>query len=209
MKEPRVIDAVVDEEKPFFFPRLIAYVIDSLIVFVIMLGIAFVLPANKNHQRYMDEYKTVQVDLMEGKIDKKEYINKTKDIVYDIDYSNTLVTLTQSVVFILYFIVLQYYNKGQTLGKKLMNIKVISTKNSNLSIDQVAIHALIANSIIINLLLIAAVLFIGKDYYYYASLGLQLINYFVIIVALVMIIFRKDGKGLHDVLANTKVVSIK
>lgn len=208
MKKEKIIDAVLDEEKPFFFPRLVAFVLDFLIVYLLMIGIAFVLPANSNHEKYLEEYKTVQTELIEKKLTNKEYTNRMKDLVYDIDYSSTLVTLSQTVVFILYFIVFQFYNKGQTIGKKLMKIKVVSTKGKDLTIDQVAIHSIIANSIVIKILLIASVLFIGKEYYYYASLGLQLLNYFVIIVALLMIIFRKDGKGIHDVLANTKVISV-
>lgn len=208
-KEEKIVDAIIEEEKPFFFPRLVAYIIDTILVFALMLGVAFILPVNENHKKYMDEYKTIQAELMDGKIKKEEFTSRYKDIVYDLDYTNTLVSLSQTVVFILYFIVFQYYNKGQTVGKKLMGIKVISTKDKQLTLDQMAIHALIADSIIINLLLVASVLFIGREYYYYASLGLQLINYSVIIVALLMIIFRKDGKGLHDVLANTKVISVK
>ena len=208
MKKEKIIDAVLDEEKPFFFPRLVAFALDFLIVYLMMIGIAFVLPANSNHEKYLEEYKTVQTELIEKKLTNKEYTNRMKDLVYDIDYSSTLVTLSQTVVFILYFIVFQFYNKGQTIGKKLMKIKVVSTKGKDLTIDQLAIHSIIANSIVIKILLIASVLFIGKEYYYYASLGLQLLNYFVIIVALLMIIFRKDGKGIHDVLANTKVISV-
>lgn len=209
MKESKVVDAIIEEDKPFFFPRLVAYIIDTVIVFALMLGLAIILPANENHQKYMDEYETIQAQLIDGKMNKNEFTNRYKDVVYDLDYTNTLVSLSQIVLFILYFIVFQYYNKGQTIGKKIMGIKVVSTKGKDITIDQIAIHSLIANSIIINLLLVASVLFIGREYYYYASLGLQLINYFVIIVALLMIIFRKDGKGIHDVLANTKVVSIK
>lgn len=209
MKESKVVDAIIEEDKPFFFPRLVAYIIDTVIVFALMLGLAFILPANENHRKYMDEYETIQAQLIDGKMNKNEFTNRYKDVVYDLDYTNTLVSLSQIVLFILYFIVFQYYNKGQTIGKKIMGIKVVSTKGKDITLNQIAIHSLIANSIIINLLLVASVLFIGREYYYYASLGLQLINYFVIIVALLMIIFRKDGKGIHDVLANTKVVSIK
>lgn len=209
MKESKVVDAIIEEDKPFFFPRLVAYIIDTVIVFALMLGLAIILPANENHQKYMDEYETIQAQLIDGKMNKNEFTNRYKDVVYDLDYTNTLVSLSQIVLFILYFIVFQYYNKGQTIGKKIMGIKVVSTNGKDITLNQIAIHSLIANSIIINLLLVASVLFIGREYYYYASLGLQLINYFVIIVALLMIIFRKDGKGIHDVLANTKVVSIK
>lgn len=209
MKEAKVVDAIIEEDKPFFFPRLVAYIIDTVIVFALMLGLAVILPVNENHRKYMDEYETIQAQLIDGKMNKNEFTNRYKDVVYDLDYTNTLVSLSQTVLFILYFIVFQYYNKGQTIGKKIMGIKVVSTKEKDITLNQVAIHSLIANSIIINLLLVASVLFIGREYYYYASLGLQLINYFVIIVALLMIIFRKDGKGIHDVLANTKVISIK
>ena len=34
MKEDKVIDAVIDEEKPFFFPRLVAFIIDSILVVI-------------------------------------------------------------------------------------------------------------------------------------------------------------------------------
>ena len=47
----------------------------------------------------------------------------------------------------------------------------------------------------------------SKNYYYYASLSLQALDSIIVIAALVMILFRKDGKGLHDLLAKTKVVS--
>ena len=208
-KEEKIIEAVVEEEKTYFFPRLIAYIIDAILVLIICSCVAFVLPANENHEKYVEEYTQIQKDLVDKKITTDEYINKSKDVVYDIDYSNTMATLSQVVVFILYYVVFQYYNKGQTIGKKIMKIKVVSTKDKELSLDQVAIRALIADSILINLLLVGAVLFIGRNYYYFTSLGLQILDYAVIIVALLMVLFRKDGKGLHDLAAGTKVVNTK
>ena len=184
-------------------------IIDAILVLIICSCVAFVLPANENHEKYVEEYTQIQKDLVDKKITTDEYINKSKDVVYDIDYSNTMATLSQVVVFILYYVVFQYYNKGQTIGKKIMKIKVVSTKDKELSLDQVAIRALIADSILINLLLVGAVLFIGRNYYYFTSLGLQILDYAVIIVALLMVLFRKDGKGLHDLAAGTKVVNTK
>lgn len=207
MKEDKVIEAVIDEEKPFFFPRFIAFIIDSIIVFIISVALVAVLPANPNHEKYLKELESIQTDMMNKKINASESFNRMKDVVYDVDYTNVLVSLTQVVVFIGYFVIFQYKNKGQTLGKKLMKLKVVSTDTKELNLNQVAVRALICDSIFINLLLVACVLFISRDYYYYASFGLQLLNYGIIIVALFMILFRKDGKGLHDLVAKTKVVN--
>lgn len=209
MKEDKVIDAVIDEEKPFFFPRLVAFIIDSILVFLLSLGVVFVLPGNEKHEKYVKELEQLQVDHLEIKVEDDEYVEKLKDLVYDADYTGALVTFTQVIIFIGYFVVFQYKNNGQTLGKKLMKLKVVSTGSKELKLSQVVIRTALCDSILINLLLVICVLLINRNYYYYASFGLQLLNYGIIIVALFMILFRKDGKGLHDLVAKTKVINTK
>ena len=205
----KVVDAVIDgDEKTYFLPRLIAYILDILIVFLISGCIMFFIPENKNYDKYVEEYKVIQNDFITKKIDTKEYINKSVDVVYDVDYNNIPSMIIELVVLILYFVVYQFYNKGQTIGKKLMKIKVVSTDSNDLNINQLAIRSLIINSIFVNLLIVGFLLFIIKDYYYYASMGLQLIQAVVTVVTLFMILIRKDGKGLHDVLTSTKVVNV-
>ena len=200
-------DKVIEEEKPFFFPRLIAFIIDSILVFIISVGLVSIIPADPNHAKYVKELESIQTGMVSNEIGTKEYVNKIKDVVYDLDHTNVLVSLAQVVIYIGYFTLFQYKNKGQTFGKKLMKLKVVSTNTKELSLNQVAIRTLICNSIFINLLLVACVLFMGRDYYYYATFSLQILNYGIIIVALFMILFRKDGKGLHDLVAKTKVVN--
>ncbi len=213
-KDEKVVDAVIEEketntdtfDKPYFFPRAVAYIIDILLVSIVCSGILFLIPENKNYDAYVKEYEQIQTDVIEKKIDTKEYFNKAIDIVYDIDYSNCMSMIIEIVVIILYFIVFQYYNNGQTLGKKIMKLRVISNNGDSLSLNQVAYRALIINSVLINMLIVAALLFLGRNYYYYASLLLQIISEIIVIVTLIMIMFRKDGRGLHDIIAGTKVV---
>ncbi len=213
-KDEKVVDAVIEEkktntdtfDKPYFFPRAVAYIIDILLVSIVCSGILFLIPENKNYDAYVKEYEQIQTDVIEKKIDTKEYFNKAIDIVYDIDYSNCMSMIIEIVVIILYFVVFQYYNNGQTLGKKIMKLRVISNNGDSLSLNQVAYRALIINSVLINMLIVAALLFLGRNYYYYASLLLQIISEIIVIVTLIMIMFRKDGRGLHDIIAGTKVV---
>lgn len=192
--------------KPYFFPRLVAYVIDIILVSIVCTGIMFLVPENENYDKYMKEYEQIQTDYIESKIDAEEYFNKSMNVVYDIDYSNVIPMIIEVVLIILYFIVFQFYNKGQTFGKKLMKLRVISTNSDKLSLNQVTYRSLIINSIFVDILIIGSLLFLGRNYYYYASLVLQVISSIIIIATLIMILFRKDGRGLHDVISSTKVI---
>ena len=207
-KEIKEIREVEEKEKSFFFPRFVAYIIDIVLIFVLSAVLLGSIPTNKNHERYVEEYKQIQQDYKDKKIKEKEYVNKSKDIVYDIDYTNSIVALGQIAILIGYFVILQYFLKGQTIGKKIMKIKVISVKDGDLNLNQLTLRSLIANSILVNLLLVIAVLFIGRDYYYYASMILQFLDSAIIMAIILMIIFKKDKRGLHDILTGTKVVSV-
>lgn len=224
-KDKKVVDAVISEKetkdknqitetiinqdnlmKPYFFPRLVAYIIDILIVSIVCSGLMFLIPENKNYSKYVKEYEQIQTDFIQEKISKEEYVNRSVDIVYDIDYSNVVSMIIEMVLIILYFVVFQFYNKGQTLGKKLMKLRVISVSDTNITLNQIACRALIINTILINILILATLLFLGRDYYYYVSSGLQFIAGIIVFITLMMILFRKDGRGLHDVIVGTKVV---
>lgn len=210
MSSEKIEEALTKEtlknDKPYFFPRLVAYIIDVTLVSIVCSGILFLFPKNENYSKYLKEYQEVQTNFIDNKIEADEYIHKVADITYDIDYSNVLSMIVEVVLLILYFIVFQFYNKGQTFGKKLMKLRVVSTNGNELTLNQVTYRALIIDSILINLFMIAALLFLGRNYYYYASLSLQILSGIIIFVTLMMIFFRKDGRGLHDVVTGTKVI---
>ena len=209
MKDEKVVEAVIDEEKPYFFPRMVAYIIDIIIVALISTCLVSLMPNNDNYLKYVKEYDTVQSDFLNQKIDMNEYLNKSVDVVYDIDYNNVPAMIIQVVVVIGYFVIYQFYNKGQTIGKKLMKLKVVSTNGNGLTLNQITYRALLVNSVLINILILGCLLFIGRGLYYYSSLGLQGLELIIIITVLMMVLIRKDGRGLHDLVASTKVLSVK
>ena len=216
MRKEKIVEAeIVNEEnydeKSFFFPRLIAYVIDFFIVAMASSLLLVFLPSDtvNTYDKYSKEFDNLQNDVLKGNIKVEEYNSKVKDAIYNKDHSSVPVLLIQIPLYIGYFIVFQYMNKGQTLGKKLMKVKVISTKDKKLSINQIAIRALIVDSIAADLLILGSVLFIGKNHYYYVSTGVQMTLAVITIVILAMVLIRKDGRGLHDMLSSTKVVNVK
>lgn len=211
-KKEEVLEKVVDQkekkyiQKAFFFPRLIAYIVDFLIVTLVVSGILVVLPQSENYNKYLEEYEQVQVDFLEKKITANEYMNYSIEVVHDLDYANVLSMILEVVALILYFVVFQFYNKGQTIGKKLMHIRVVSDTDQELNINNYIIRSIIVNSLLVNILIIGMVLFVDKYVYYYTCYGLQAIQTILIIVSAFMVMYKKDGRGIQDYVAHTKVI---
>lgn len=194
------------KQKAFFFPRLIAYIIDTVIVSLILSLVLVVVPQSENYETYLKEYEQVQADFLDEKIDADEYINRSIEVVHDIDYSNVVSMILEVVIIILYFVVFQCYNKGQTLGKKLMHIRVVSATEEDLTVNHYIFRSVIINSLLANILIIGMVLFMNKQIYYYASFGLQGIQILLVVISIFMVLYKKDGRGIQDLVANTKVV---
>lgn len=194
------------KQKAFFFPRLIAYIIDVIIISLVVSGILMVVPQSENYSKYLEESKQLQTDFMEEKISSSEYMNRLMDVVYDIDYCSVISMIVEVIVIILYFVVFQCYNKGQTIGKKLMHIRIVSNDNSELNVNHYLMRSVIINSLFLDVLIIGMVLFMNRQIYGYFSYVLQGIQVVIIIVSAFMVMYRRDGRGIQDYLGNTKVI---
>ncbi len=192
--------------KAYFLQRFLAYLIDViLIVLVVSLIVAF-FPQNDNLDKLNQEMKNLTEQYLNREVDAREYLVKSSDINYDIAYQQVFTTILNISAFILYFIVFQYYNKGQTVGKKLLKIRTTRVDGKELQMNDLALRSLIIHSILVDMTLLAITLFANKEIYFYSSNILEVVQSILLIVALVMVIFRKDGRGLHDLIGNTIVV---
>ena len=100
----------------------------------------------------------------------------------------------------------QFYFNGQTLGKKILGIKVVSNDSKPLTIDNYIYRSFIVNSILFNIITFSFVVFASKEVWLVGISVFGLLNYLVLFICLLMIIFNKDGRGLQDLVGNTKVV---
>lgn len=203
-----VVDKNNSYRKAYFFPRFLAYIIDIIIVTMLSTLVLTVVPENKNYETYLNEYQKIQAEFLDGTLEPEEYVNKSVDIVYDIDYSNVIPMIIEITILILYYIVFQFYNKGQTIGKKLLKIRIVSEDLGEVSMNQYIVRSLIVPSIASKMLIVAMVLFMSRRYYYYGSFTMQGIQMALIIISVFMIMYSESGRGLHDRLAKTKVIMV-
>ena len=201
-----------NEENAYFIKRLGALILDMIIVSTVVSMFTFFVNNNSNYEKLTKEYSDVMEQAMDKKTSPKEYKNllsKASDISYDLSKQTVVVSFVSLTMYILYFIVFQFYNKGQTIGKKLMKIKIESNDGKDLTMNQLAVRSLIINSILANLILLAVIILGSKDVYFVSSTTVSMIQYIIIFTTAIMILFRKDKRGLHDVITNTKVINEK
>lgn len=192
--------------------RLLAYVIDILLVGFIASAISRIEVINPFYDNYIEAYEKYSKEL--DSLNEDNVFDKIKSEEFVLDYQNVLKYGVYSSVisitcYILYFGGFQKWNKNQTVGKKLMRLKVVNKNNK----DEVRMWQYILRTIIVyNLLfnsLNVVVSYVFKDELFFTiSIITSIMSYVITYVGYIMILFRKDGCGLHDLVSGTKVVEV-
>ena len=221
MKKKSVYDKIKDEEeklkeenkvkkspdiKAMFSQRVLAFIIDFFILGLISSLIIMFVPVSETASKLYEEQNKILMSYTEGTVSMEEYVNQLIDLEYDIAKQTVIVSIVTIVISILYYVVYPCYNNGQTLGKKLMKIKIKKTDDTDLSMNDLLIRGMINNSILVNIISIILVLFLSKNLYLSTSSLLNSIQYLVLIISLIMIAFTKNAQGLHDKVCKTEVV---
>ena len=221
MKKKNVYDKIKDEEKKMqeenkvkkspdikamFSQRVLAFLIDLLLLSIICSLITMFVPVNDTATKLYEEQNRVLEGYVDGSVSMKEYVNQMVDLGYDISRQTVIVSIVTIVISLLYYVVYPCYNNGQTLGKKLMKIKIKKTNDTELSMNDLLIRSMINNSILVNIINVILVLFLSKNLYLSTSSLVSFIQYLVLIISLIMIAFTKNAQGLHDKVCKTEVV---
>ena len=221
MKKKNVYDKIKDEEekikeenkikkspdiKAMFSQRVLAFLIDLVLLSMITSLITMFIPMNDTATKLYEEQNRVLEDYVAGNVPMEEYVNQMIDLGYDISKQIVIISIVGVVISLLYYVVYPCYNNGQTFGKKLMKIRIKKTNDKDLSMNDLLIRSMVNNSILLNIICIALVLFLSKDLYLTTTSLFSGIQYLVMIISVIMIAFTKNAQGLHDKLAKTEVV---
>lgn len=193
-------------EKALFVQRFIAFLLDIFILSSIASLISYpfldaksINKLNKNSSEVIEKYTT-------GEIDMDTYVDEVKGISYQLSQKQGVISLVTLFLSVLYFIVYQYYNDGQTIGKKLMKIKVVSSTDKEITMNSFIFRSLIVNSILVDMISFAIVIFGNETAYFYGVAICGIIKYTLLLICGFMVMWSKSGMGLHDRIAHTTVV---
>ena len=189
--------------------RVIAFIVDSIIVSIIASSISSIKVLNPDIDKYNETYDAYVEYISNGLgtastqniMNSEEY----QEITYNLSYYGRYSSLISLVISILYYVVFQYITKGYTGGKKLLKIKVEAEKGK-LKLQNIILRSLIINGIVTSILSLVIVFLLNKNVFFKTETFVELLNMGLIFVSFGMMLTREDGKGLHDLIAKTKVV---
>ena len=194
--------------------RVMAYIIDILLVSIVMSPIINWKVINPYIDEYSENYNEY-VELVEqannGKIDPndEEYQDKIIELNYNVNKYKVISSSISIGSTLLYFVILQWALKGQTLGKKIMKIRVVAkNENKKLNIGNYLLRSIILNNVIFSIILIVFVYLMSARSYYTLCLIISYLQLLVMAIIMLMVVLRKDYRGLHDVIAGTKVIDL-
>ena len=194
------------EIKAFFSQRLLAFLLDAIIVSLIASFITALIPINDTAAKLYGEQTTIMENYLNQEISMEDYVNQMVDISYDISRQTVVLTIVNIVIYLIYYVIIPVYQNGQTLAKKLFKIRVKKCDDSLLSMNDMLFRSMINNSIFYNIICLCLIFFLNKTTYLSVNTFLSILQYGVLIISALMIGFTKSKQGLHDKLVGTEVV---
>ena len=191
--------------KATFFERLGAYLLDTLIVSFIFSIICLGFGTQTSSTELLIE--ELDTKLLEKSITPEEYIDEYQELLYDYQKENILQSGISLALTIAYYVVFQYMNKGQSLGKKILNLRVVDKNTQKpISIIKGLLRSVLILSIISGTTSILFIYILNKKYYFISYLILLTIEAIFTLITTIFMLYKKDGRGLHDIIANTIVI---
>lgn len=193
-------------EKALFLHRFVAFVLDVIIISLVASLLAYPFLDFDSIDKLSDSSTEVMESYLSQKISIEEYTNESISISYEMARKQGILSLITIFLNILYFVVFQVMHDGQTIGKRLLRIKVRSKDGKNLGMNQMIYRSLIINSIFVDMVSLCILLFTNQISYFYVAGILSMIQFGIIAVSGFMVMFGEKREGIHDLIARTDVV---
>ncbi len=195
------------EEKVKLYKRLLAYIIDFVVVILLSTIIISILPNNAKYNTVVENNQVLQDMLIKNTISKEAYLTESVSLTYDSYKFGLLENSVTIIIMLLYFSLLTYFNHGRTLGKIVMKIEVKDKNGNDPSIFQSLLRSILITRVFGDIITLFLVCFMKKVTF------VNIYRYFDMVITILWItcpfvsMFREDGRGLHDLIAGTIVLN--
>ena len=196
-------------DKPLIYRRVFAYIIDMLIVSIIESIITIAFPSNKVYEDKLKEASTITQQYRDKEINQEEYLEKYNNISYELNKSSIDSSIVIVAITIVYFVLMYKFNDGKTIGKQFMKLKLVSSNDRKIGINNYLLRCLLINSALSNIISIILLMFANKNTYLLVNDKISTVISIFYVACVFFILYRDDGRGLHDFICNTKVVQYK
>lgn len=201
-------DGKQKDKKASFRKRLCAYLIDIFVVSLLASLIVVPFIDAESVEKLNKNMTDVTEAYLNNEINEMTYLSESESINYQLAKLTGTLTFATIIIKMLYFIVFQLYNKGQTLGKSMFGI-CVKSNDEVLTTNQMILRTFIVDSIFYSIIGFALMVFASSSAYFYGNLLFESVQSIIMVICACMVAFRKDKRGLHDIVSRTSVVEIK
>ena len=188
--------------------RVFAYIIDMLIVYLISAIILAIPAINYDTEEYMNYYKEYTEIITSTEETTDEVIEKQNELTYKMTYLAKNSLVIQAITTFGYFGIAAYLMKGQTIGKKLQRIKVVSNDDKEMNQHLFILRSVILTNLIPQIASIIAIFTLKQNNWIIAETIIGNISLVISFALILVLIFRTDERSLHDIICKTKVIEV-
>jgi uncharacterized RDD family membrane protein YckC len=199
-------------KKAFFTQRLLAYIIDFLIVYFVLIAFTSILtamlPAKEKENKAYDDFMAAYEELLNNPSEEvvDNFYKEQTENIYTIEKSTVPTLIFGIIINVGYFGAFQYTNNGQTLGKKVTKIRVTAYDDKKkYGYLRSVIRACLTYGVFSNLMLCILFLICSPNNFLIPYGIVSILATIFKFATMIMIAFKKDGRGLPDLICSTKV----
>lgn len=186
------------------FKRFSAYIIDIILISIILLIIKNIVPIKQNNELNQNMIEITE-QFIKNEITINEYYKEFSIVNYTQDKNNVIVLGFNILIVILYFIIIPIITKGFTIGMYILGIKY----DDKMNIKNLFLRNIVTTGILQMIISILILYLVNNELYLTITLILGIIQLLLVIISAFMILYRKDLKGIQDIISNINIIEVK
>ena len=199
----------MNRKKPYLYKRFIAFVIDLLIVTLLSGIISLIFTDSERYDSSSEKLIELTRKFTALEVERDDYYKEFDELNYTLTKESLSVTIITCGVTVVYFVVLSYFCNGITLGKYIMKLRIKSAKDKKLNILNYLLRSLLVNMLLSNLASIILVSVLSKDSFIAVYPKVSNAITICMLLSVLFMLYRDDGRGIHDLMGSTVVVNMK
>lgn len=188
--------------------RIKSFLIDFMILLFVFFLVQLCIPKTDYVKKLEAEQNTIMEDYFAHRINFKDYVQSYGNVFYESSLEGETTYLIYLIFMLGYFIVLPFFWKGRTIGCYLCGVQIERFDQGELRIWQLFVRYSIVFGLGYVLLNNLFLLILPSSYYFICISVVAIFQFVLAFFSMMTVIFRKEKRGLHELLSNTEITKI-
>lgn len=185
--------------------RIIAYIIDFIFITAILMILSYFIPKNSNVEFLNNDINNLTEQALNNEITFESYAREYSIYLSSIDKENVIYNVISVVIMLVYYVIIPVIFKA-TIGKYIMKLEIKNKDGKKLNLYNTFIRSIVTEGMLYSLITIFLVQIVSSKTYLLNLIILGFTQFILVIISLFMILYRRDKRGLHDILSRSIVV---